>query len=214
MSNVANTLAHRRQIPVFVVEDDPDWLTLVSGVLERAGFPVERLVSPQEILDRLPLPERGCLFLDLNLPGMSGVELHRELRRRGLALPVILMTAYGEVAVAVEAMRDGVFDFLEKPGVVEEAVARVEAAVAAHDQRSEESAFGVLATARFATLSTREREVLELLVAGLANKKIAGRLELSVKTVELHRANLMQKAAAGSLAELVRMAVAAGVGPA
>lgn len=199
---------------VFVVEDDPDWMTLVAGVLQRAGFAVERMALPEEILCRLPLPERGCVLLDLNLPGMTGVALHRELLRRGLALPVILMTAYGEVSVAVEAMRDGAFDFVEKPDLIQNVVPRVEAALAAHDRRQGQSHRAGAAAARIAALTLREREVLELIVGGLANKQIAGRLELSVKTVELHRAHVMQKTAASSLAELVRIALAAGIGSA
>jgi FixJ family two-component response regulator len=197
---------------VLVVEDDPDWAALAREALAGAGLAVEVFATPGELLARDSWPRTGCVLLDVHLPGMDGVELLRELRRRGVALPMVMMTAFADVPLAVRAMREGAFDFVEKPFGAEDLVGRVTAAIAAGPGARRGLDVGGEAAARVASLSPRERQVLDLVVAGLANKQVAARLELSVKTVELHRAHLMQKMKAGSLAELVRLALGAGVG--
>jgi two-component system response regulator FixJ len=199
---------------VLVVEDDPDWAALASEALGRAGLQVVVYATPADLLARPAWPRDGCLLLDVHLPGMDGVELLRELRRRGVGLPAVMMTAFADVPLAVRAMREGARDFVEKPFSPADLVGRVtEAMAAAAAEPRAADPDGELA-ARLTSLSPRERQVLELVVAGLPNKQVAARLELSVKTVELHRAHLMQKMRAGSLAELVRLTLRAGVGAA
>lgn len=199
---------------VLVVEDDPDWAALASEALAEAGFAVEAFATPGELLARDSWPRAGCLLLDVHLPGMDGIDLLRELRRRGVALPAVMMTAFGDVPLAVRAMREGAFDFVEKPFSPADLVGRVAEAVSAGSVPPRSADPGGEIATRLGSLSPRERQVLELVVAGLANKQVAARLELSVKTVELHRAHLMQKMKASSLAELVRLALGAGVGAA
>jgi FixJ family two-component response regulator len=196
---------------VIVVEDDPDWMALTVEALDGAGYPVERYTTPAGCLARERWPAHGCLLLDCNLPGMSGIELLVELRRRQVALPAVMMTAFGDVPTAVRAMRVGAFDFLEKPVGAEALLERVAGALAAADAAPPPP---IEVQARLAALSPRERQVLDFVVSGLANKQIAGRIGLSIKTVELHRGNLMRKMRAGSLAELVRLALRAGIEPA
>jgi FixJ family two-component response regulator len=209
---ISEPLSDPRPVPprVFVVEDDPDWMALAIEALHAAGFAVEPYFTPASCLARAGWPDDGCLLLDCNLPGMDGIELLAELRRRDVALPAVMMTAFGDIPAAVRAMRAGAFDFLEKPVPPEALVERISQAMAAAQAAPPPPAE---LRERLAELSPRERQVLDYVVSGLANKQIAGRIGLSIKTVELHRSNLMRKMKAGSIAELVRLALRVGIEP-
>ena len=210
--DAASTLP-RAGTTVLLVEDDPDWAGLASEALARAGYDVQVFAEPRALLERAAWPREGCLLLDVHLPGMDGVELLRELRRRGVRLPAVMMTAFGDVPLAVRAMREGAYDFVEKPlppDLAERIGGAVAAAAAAHAPPGA-GPDGEAAAARLRSLSPRERQIFELVVAGLPNKVIASRLDLSIKTVELHRSRVMRKTEAGSLAELVRLALHAGL---
>ena len=151
----------------------------------------------------------GCLVLDLRMPGTSGLELQELMARRGFCLPVILITAHGDVPTAVRAMKAGAIDFMSKPFNDQELLDRIHQALAKDAQVRGERAARADIAARIALLTPREREVMNLVVAGMANKTIAAQLQLSAKTVETHRARVMDKMQAASVAELVRAVLAA-----
>jgi two-component system response regulator FixJ len=197
---------------VHVIDDDDAVRESLRFLLETADFNPVCYDSAQAFLTALPpAPVRGCVLTDVRMPGMTGIELLRALRADGLDLPVIVMTGHGDVPLAVEAMKSGAADFIEKPFDDERLIAALRVALAAgteHEARSREAAE---IRHRFDSLSAREHEVLEGLVAGKPNKIIAYELGISPRTVEVYRANVMQKMQAGSLSELVRMAMTYGL---
>jgi two-component system response regulator FixJ len=152
----------------------------------------------------------GCILTDVRMPGIDGIAFLRHLKERGIALPVIVMTGHADVPLAVEAMKEGAIDFIEKPFDDDLLLAAIRTALKRQEQSAERDAQWNEVRARLETLSERERQVLEGLVAGKANKVIAYDLTISPRTVEIYRANVMAKMQAGSLSELVRMALLAG----
>jgi two-component system response regulator FixJ len=191
---------------VYVVDDDPLTVSLLVHWLERAGLRAERYDSAEGFLEQYQ-GGPGCLLLDVQMPGMSGLDLQRQLNERGVELPVIILTGTADVPTAVAAMKGGAVDLIEKPVTAEVLVARVKHALSRDAARRDRRAQRDTIEARAAQLSAREREVMDLVVAGLANKQVAVRLRLSEKTVEAHRSRVMRKMQADSVAELVRMAV-------
>ena len=194
---------------IFVVDDDEDVRESMGALLELSGFTVETFDSAGNFLGSGRLGQSGCLIADVRMPDMDGLELQEELSRRKAALPVIIMTGHGDVPLAVRAMKAGAIDFLEKP--VEEALLleSVRRALDAARSSLNTSAEAHEAETRMAELTDRERQVLDLMAAGRPNKIIAYELDISPRTVEIHRARVMEKMRAKSLAELVRMVVAA-----
>jgi two-component system response regulator FixJ len=194
---------------VRVVEDD----TLIQGQFARldgaSGFAVSTFGTAGEFLRDFDDQRPGCLVIDLVLPDMSGIELLKELARRDCKLPVVFMSGMAKVSEAVKAIQLGSIDFLEKPFEMAQMVDAVQKAISLDRQRREAGNGREEILRRFATLTPRETEVMEQIVLGAANKEVAARLGLSPKTVEVHRANVMRKTRANSLAELVRMHVAA-----
>jgi FixJ family two-component response regulator len=194
---------------VFVVDDDPGIRDSARWLLESVGLRVETYDSAQAFLDAYVATRPGCLILDVRLPGMNGLDLLDELRNRGATMPVIVVTAFGEVHSAVRAMKGGAIDVMEKPTRDQVLLDRVHQALE-QDRRTRASlASRADAVARYARLSKREVEVLKLIIAGKANKEIAGDLERSTKTVEAHRAAIMRKLGARSIAEVVRIVLLA-----
>ncbi len=198
------------QPTVFVVDDEPAVRDSLRALLDTYGFAVETYASGDEFLDHVERGRPGCLIADVRMPGMSGTELQRELAKRSIPLPVIVITGHGDVPMAVDALKAGAVDFLEKPLDDEALVGSIRRALE-HDQRSraKEEELSVLA-ARRARLTGRETEVMDLIVDGLANHVVAERLGISARTVEHYRANIMQKMEAASFAHLVRMAIKLG----
>lgn len=193
---------------VYVVDDDQAVRDSLGLLLRSVGLPCQLFESGQAFLDAWQDDWHGCLLLDIRMPGMSGMELHERLRERHISIPVIFVTGHGDVPMAVEAMRNGAFDFIQKPYRDQELLDRVNQALNWEaSQRSTENRRRELQQ-RYESLTPREREVMECVVRGLANKVIAMDLELSQRTVEIHRARVMEKMGARSLAELVRMALA------
>jgi FixJ family two-component response regulator len=197
---------------VFVVDDDASARRGILRLLASARFAAEGFGSAAEFLARAPYPGSCCLVLDYQMPEMSGLELQSRLRERGLRVPIVFVTGHGDVPASVRAMKDGAVDFLLKPFTAEELLTAVELALEKGRVGAAEEAERSALRQRWETLTPREKEVLELVVAGLLNKQTAGRLGTVEKTVKAHRARIMQKMAAGSLADLVRMA--AKLGPA
>lgn len=192
---------------VFVIDDDPAMCSSLRWLLQSVELEVETYPTAEEFLGAYDSQRPGCLILDIRMPGMSGLNLLEELPARGITLPAIVITAYAEVATAVRALKAGAVDFLEKPFSDEVLLERVHQAIETDREAREVQALRADVTARFASLTPREREVMELVTAGKANKVIAAELGLSPKTVEVHRAAVMDKMQADSVAELVRFAL-------
>jgi two-component system response regulator FixJ len=191
----------------FVVEDDESIRTLWSWLMESNGIAVRTFTSAVEFIRDFRPGAPGCLVLDLRLPGMSGLELQSYLKRHGIEIPIVFVTAHGDVRTAVTAMQEGAVDFIEKPFSYRQAVAIVEKAFRRDAERREELQRRAQAASRFATLTERERAVLHCVIAGKLNKVIADELDISVKTVEFHRAKLMEKMGVDSVAALVQVAL-------
>ena len=197
---------------VFVVDDYAPGRRSISRLLRAAGFAVTAFASAQEFLAQYDPETPGCLVLDLAMPAVSGLELQGMLADRGSLLPIIFLTAYGDIPKSVQAMKRGATDFLTKPVNDEDLLAAVRAAIEKHRALRRDQAELSEIRARLATLTPREREVLEYVVAGKLNKQIAGELGTVEQTVKIHRAHVMQKMRVQSVAELVRITERCGIG--
>jgi two-component system, LuxR family, response regulator FixJ len=192
---------------VFIVDDDTGVRSSIRVLLKSVGLGSTPLASAQEFLKSFDPNQPGCLILDIRMPGMSGMELQQELNLRGAIIPVIFITGHGDIPMAVEAMQHGAFDFLQKPFRDQDLVDRVQRALARdRENRSVLQEHGRIQE-RLESLTPREREVLELLTQGKQNKVMAAELGLSQRTVEIHRAHVMEKMGASSVAQLVRMVI-------
>jgi FixJ family two-component response regulator len=191
---------------VYVVDDDAEVLRSVSRLLRSAGYETAAYASAQEFLRELSPDAAGCVVLDLSMPDVDGLAVQRELSARGGALPVIFVSGRGDVPRSVSAMKEGALDFLTKPVKSAALLAAVEKALLqSHERRAARRELDELGH-RLETLTLREREVLEGVVAGMLNKQIAARLGIAEQTVKVHRARVMEKMSASSVAELVRLA--------
>jgi FixJ family two-component response regulator len=197
---------------VFVVDDYAPGRRSISRLLRAAGFAVTAFASAEEFLTQYDPQTSGCLVLDLAMPAVSGLELQGVLADRGSLLPIIFLTAYGDIPKSVQAMKRGASDFLTKPVNDEDLLAAVRVAIEKHRALRREQAELSEIRARLATLTPREREVLEYVVAGKLNKQIAGQLGTVEQTVKIHRAHVMQKMRVQSVAELVRITERCGIG--
>ena len=195
---------------VFVVDDDSSTRELMSFLMKRNGFAVEVFADASSFLAAYRPDCPGCLVLDLNMPGMSGLDLQQCLKEQGVLLPVIFLSGRADITKAVQAVREGAIDFIEKPFDYKHVVERVRDCL----ERDRLARAGLerkrLACERLGQLTQREREVLDLVVAGRMNREIAESLDISIKTVEAHRARLMEKLEVSSVAGLVQAVVAAG----
>jgi two-component system response regulator FixJ len=194
---------------VHIVDDDEAVRQSLAFMLSTAGIRVRVYDSATSFLGALDGLQDGCLITDVCMPEMTGVELLRELKRRAIEIPAIVITGQGDIALAVEAMKAGAIDFIEKPFEESVILASVRAAEERATQKGKHADTGAAIMAKLATLSLRERQVLDGVVAGKPNKTIARDLGISPRTVEVYRANLMAKMEAGSLSELIRMALLA-----
>jgi two-component system, LuxR family, response regulator FixJ len=197
---------------VYVVDDDDAARESLEFLLNTVQLPVRTYNSAVAFLAALPPTAAGCVITDVRMPEVSGIDLLKRLAERGIKVPVIVITGHGDVPLAVEAMRLGAVDFFEKPFDGDKVVGAVKAAVAETQKNSNREAEKADLRDRLATLSARERDVLSGLIVGHPNKTIAYDLGISPRTVEIYRANVMTKMKAGSLSDLVRMALLAGVG--
>lgn len=199
---------------VFVVDDDPSVRRGLDRLLRSAGFDVELFASGREFLARAPFGGTGCVILDVQMPGTTGPELHNQIAGTGISLPVVFLTAHGDVSTGVAAMKKGALDFLEKPVDDEVLLEVVRRAIAWHactqahekDRRRIED--------RLATLSARERDVMLEVIKGRLNKQIGTALGITEKTVKVHRGRVMEKLGVGSVAQLVHLCDLVGITPA
>jgi len=199
----------RLEPTVFVVDDDAVVRNAVALLIRSVGMRAEICSSADEFLARYDSAQPGCLVLDIRLPGTSGLQLQEILAQRGIALPIIMLSGYGTIEMAVRAVKNGAFDFLEKPFRDQELLDRVQQAIS-HDLNTRaERARRNQVRELMSTLTPREREVLDRVVDGQSNKQIASGLGLSHKTIEYHRSKIMEKLQVDSIAELVRAALAA-----
>lgn len=195
---------------VHVIDDDADVRQSLAFLLSTVGLAVHLHDSATSFLKTLSEVADGCIVTDVRMPGMDGIELQRQLRAEGNTMPVIVITGHGDIALAVEAMKAGAIDFIEKPFDDEALISAVKSALARRAGDRERDAQAAEVRARLKLLSERERQVLEGLVAGKPNKIIAYELDISARTVEIYRANVMTKMQADSLSALVRMALLGG----
>jgi len=196
---------------VYIVDDDPMVRRSLFFALSTTGFEVRSFMSGRDFLDEADALAAGCVLLDLRMPKTDGIAVLDELGARVRRLPVVIITGHGEVEVAVKAMKRGATDFLEKPFTDAALLETLNALFLTLPAQEEADAEHAQAVALIARLTPRERDVLQGLVAGLSNKGIARQLNVSARTVEVHRANLMDKLEAGSFAEVLRMAMLAGL---
>jgi len=190
---------------VFVVDDDEGVRNSLRFLLKSVGLATRALSSASEFLESYKPSQSGCLVLDVRMPGMSGLELQQQLNLRGATIPVIFITGHGDVPMAVEAMQHGAFDFLQKPFRDQDLIDRIQRALERDTRSRTALAQHAKIRERIASLTPREREVLTLMAQGKPNKVMAAELGVSQRTVEIHRARVMEKSGASSLAQLVRM---------
>lgn len=198
---------------VFIVDDDPDLREALVQLLEAAGLQVESYADGASFLAACEPERPGCLLLDVAMPGMTGIEVQTELRRRGNAIPVVFLTGHGDIPMAVRAVQAGAVDFLEKPMTGGALLERVHRALGLDQEARDARAMSREIAERARRLSQREREVMALVVGGSSSKEAARLLGISVRTVEAHRTHVMHKMGATNLAELVAMAAHCDLGP-
>ena len=191
---------------VHIVDDDDAVRRSAAFMLRHAGFQIESHVSGVAFLKAAKTAERGCVLLDVRMPEMDGLEVQREMATRGIDMPVVILTGHGDIAIAVKAMRAGAVDFIEKPYEKEQLLAALEEGFARLDRGHDKEMQASEAKVRLASLTGRERDVLNGLVTGYPNKTIAYDLGISPRTVEIYRANMMEKLRVRSLSEALRIA--------
>jgi two-component system response regulator FixJ len=202
-------MAHRGK--VYVIDDDEAMRDSLDFLLGAADFHVALFESAQNFLDALPSLDFGCVVSDVRMPGIDGIELLKRLKTRGSLFPVVIMTGHGDVPLAVEAMKLGAMDFLEKPFEDDRLIGMIEVALRRAESGVRNEAATIEIQSRITSLSPRERQVMDGLIAGLSNKLIAREYDISPRTIEVYRANVMTKMQAASLSELVRLAMRGGV---
>ena len=198
---------------VFLIDDEPSVLKALARVIGATGFRTASFSSPQSFLEQYEPAARGCIVLDVSMPGFTGLELQQALIEKNCSLPIVFLTARGDIPTSVRAMKHGAVDFLTKPVDDDDLIAAVDRALAReatdHVRRAQITELQM----RFSTLTSREQEVLGHVIAGRLNKQIAAVLGTTEKTVKVHRARVMEKMQAQSLAELVRLSGTAGISP-
>lgn len=190
---------------VFIVDDDEAMRHSLRWLIESIGLPVKTYSSADEFLESVELDRPGCLILDVRMPGKSGLDLQEELAERATSLPIIILTGHGDVPMAVRTLKAGAFDFIEKPFNDQVLLDRIQEALVISVKMVEEQQKKMEIRTKLSYLTAREHQVLKLVVAGKPNKVIARDLGIGIKTVEVHRHNVMEKMQANSVADLVQM---------
>ncbi|MBS3746801.1 MAG: response regulator transcription factor [Wenzhouxiangellaceae bacterium] len=190
---------------VYLVDDDPDVREAIAFLLEAEGIPTVTFGGPAQMLEAVDTHARGCLLLDVRMPGMDGLALHQALKKRGVTIPAVFISGHGDIPMAVRAVNAGALDFIEKPFDDEALLERIARAFELDRRRSASETETTEIRRRLERLTPRERDVLRGIIAGRLNKQIADDLDISVRTVELHRGRVLEKLEAANAADLVRM---------
>ena len=209
MSQESNQETNRPQPTVFVVDDDEAMRSSLKWLIESVGLRVECHASAEEFIGSYYPGRSGCLLLDVRMPGMSGLELQEDLQNHEITIPIIIITGHGDVPMSVRAMKAGATDFIEKPFNDELLLDSIRNALLVDGNQRDQQAERAELAGRLALLTPREHEVMDMVTQGKSNKEIARALDVSAKTVEAHRAKVMEKMQAKSLAALVRMSISA-----
>jgi len=196
---------------VYIIDDDEAMRDSLNFLLDSANYKVTLFETALKFLDALPRLEFGCVVSDVRMPGLDGIELLKRMKAGHSTFPIVIMTGHGDVPLAVEAMKLGAVDFLEKPFEDDRLIAMIETAIHQAEPAAKSEAITQDIATRVASLSPRERQVMDGLIAGLSNKLIARDYDISPRTIEVYRANVMTKMQANSLSELVRLAMRAGL---
>jgi two-component system, LuxR family, response regulator FixJ len=196
---------------VYVIDDDAAMRDSLDFLLDAANFDVTLFESATNFLQRLPALDYGCVVSDVRMPGIDGIELLKRMKAVESRFPIVIITGHGDVPLAVEAMKLGAVDFLEKPFEDDRLISMIRAAIRQGEPAAKDEAVARDIAARIAALSPRERQVMDGLIAGLSNKMIARNYDISPRTIEVYRANVMTKMQANSLSELVRLAMRTGL---
>lgn len=196
---------------VYVVDDDHAVRGTLHWMLESLNIDVQTYTSASEFPANYNPLRPGCLVLDVRMPGISGLQLQEILLQQNIRIPIIMITAYGDIAMAVRAMKAGAYDFIEKPFNLQLLLERIQQCLAIDSRQRSEAQEQQMLLGRFESLTPRELMVLELVISGKSNKQIAAELQISVKTVEVHRSNIMDKMVVHSVAELTALSIAAGI---
>jgi len=204
-------MSERPAARVFIVDDDPRVRRALGRLFRAAGRETEAFASAREFLQRLPYDGSGCVVLDVNMPEMTGPQLHELMAQQGVGLSIVFLTGQGDVPTGVQAMKRGAVDFLTKPVDDETLLRAVEEAIARHAATNARRKAREAVAARLALLSERERQVMHHVIRGRLNKQIAAELQIALKTVKVHRGRVMEKMACASVAELVQACQLAGV---
>jgi len=204
-------MADKKEVPavVFIVDDDDAVRESLEFLMKSIGQPAESFPSAKDFLNAYNPDKPGCLLLDIRMPGMSGIELQDELKKRDIRIPIIFITGHGDVPMAVKAIQAGAADFIQKPFRDQELIDRIREVLVEDTQNRADLLERSEILHRMGTLTEREKEVMEQVVVGKANKVVAIDLSVSQRTVEIHRANVMEKMKAKSLAQLVRLVMRA-----
>ncbi len=196
---------------IFIIDDDARVRRALSRLFRSAGRDTEAFASAREFLARAPYHGVGCLVLDVNMPDLTGPQLQELMAQKGIGMPIVFLTGHGDVATGVQAMKKGAVDFLTKPADDEKLLRAVDDAIARHAASNARRDAREAVAARLASLSERERQVLQHVIRGRLNKQIAAELQIALQTVKVHRGRVMEKMACASVAELVRACQLAGI---
>lgn len=199
------------ELTIHIVDDDPSVLDSLSIMLSSAGFTTRCYTSGKEFIDTYTPGTRDCLLLDVNMPGMSGLELQQKLNEKRIKIPTIVITAHGNVTTAVSAMKNGALDFLEKPYREDEIIEKIREIPLALSRESTDPSILDEFRSLYAMLTPRELEVYSEMIKGLSNKAIARMLNVSFRTIEIHRAHILQKMQVKNLPELIRKSILSGL---
>ena len=194
---------------VYIVDDDPSVRHSLTWLIESVGQRVQTYASPGEFLQEYREGGAGCLILDVRMPEISGLDMQEQLMNSGFTLPIIIITGHADVPMAIRALKAGAFDFIEKPFNDQLLIERIQQAIEHGQNLTKKNQRRQKATERLSKLTAREKQVLDGVVAGKSNKVIAKELDISIKTIEVHRANLMTKMEASSLSDLIRKTLSA-----
>jgi len=206
LSEQISSVELTQQQTVFIVDDEPDVRAALRLLIKSVGYPVECFPSADEFFKQFVAERKGCLILDIRMPGMSGMDLQEKLASMNTLLPIIMISGHGEIPMAVKAVQNGAIDFLQKPFSDQQLLDRISQAMTIDNERHNNHDIKQTAQNKFQNLTPREREIFLQVVAGKLNKVIAYELSISTRTVEIHRAKAMEKLGAKNLSELINIA--------